>query len=132
MKMLWQFILLTLLECAEITLCSNSDNELKDELISESELFELMEDQFEWRSANGTNSTETSSVLDLLTDPAVATVALVGAPAILAAIVPQPPPMFPPQGAPQPGSVTAGGGVALATSLIVIKNMNSRVFIVIS
>ena len=131
-RVLFYKILNTLLECSQITLCNDLSGGLKefDNSIEEFEFLELMEDQSQWRSANGTNSTSPFSVSDFLTDPAVATLGLVGAPAILAAVSPPPISMFPPQGAPQPGSVAGGGGVPPAISLIVINNIYKKFLIV--
>ena len=55
----------------------------------------------------------------------VATAAAASAPvAAVAAVSPPPLNMFPPQGAPQPGSVGTGGGVTPASALTV-RNMDS-------
>ena len=61
-------------------------------------------------------------ILQLDQPSAAAQVAQAAAPiAAVAAISPPPLNMFPPQGAPQPGSVAAGGGVTPVVALAVRK-----------
>ena len=52
-------------------------------------------------------------------EAAVAATVIV-APIVLAALAPPPLPMFPPQGVPQPGAVSGGGGT-LPTSVLVVR-----------
>ena len=87
----------------------------------ESELFEELEDIVLARDGrNGTaNNTENSLIQGIGT--VVGTVGAVGGATVLAAAAAAPPPlpMMAPQGLPQPGSVSAGGGVLPATAFAV-------------
>ena len=91
----------------------------------ENELFEILQmpeynydyvPYVQFRSSNGTDNTtvEISPVV-------VAAAAVIGVPIALAAIAPPPLPMFPPQGVPQPGAASGGGGALPATVLAVRK-----------
>ena len=97
------------------------DTELDDEMsvLQESDLFELMEPiGSQWRSGNGILRNENNS--DPFIQPIIIAVsALIGVPILLATMAPEELPMFPPQGLPQPGSVTEGGGEQPFSEIIV-------------
>lgn len=131
MKMFRLYLILTILVRVKNIICSNSGlneiDEVKEEWVQESEFFELMEPiNGQWRTDNGTNSSNLITDSDPTVDPlVVAIAAFVGAPVFLAAVVPPQLPTFPPQGA--PGLVTGGGGVLPAALIIVIKHVNTRI-----
>lgn len=60
-----------------------------------------------------------ASILDVIMD--VVPVAIVAAPPVLAALSPPTIPMFPPQGAVQPGAIAQGGG-ELPVNAVLVRN----------
>ena len=126
--MIWRCILITVFTLAENSLCTriiDGYKELDDEirLLQESDLFESMEPVGRQVISgigilNDANNTEADLIIYSAT---LAATALIGVPVLLAAIAPPPLTMFPPQGLPQPGSVTEGGGILPSSEFIVRK-----------
>ena len=104
------FLFLIIVIGVNIGLCS-STNEHDDEIgfLSDYDLLEFMDLESEFRSGiNGRNNSNEDPIIN----PSIVTVAtLVGIPILLTALAPPALPMFPPQGAIQPGSVREGGGL---------------------
>ena len=100
--------------CSNVLDYLNKDDDISN-FIPEYELLELFEEfEAESRSQNILNNVTTYSGISPIIFTAAA---IIGVPLVLTSLAPPTLPMFPPQGAIQPGSVTEGGGV-LPTSAI--------------
>ena len=111
--MFYLFLLVTFLIHSKTSSCSNVFDYLdKDDDITkfspEYELLALFEEfGAESRAQNISNFIDKTGISPIISTAA----AIIGVPLVLTVLAPPALPMFPPQGAIQPGSVTEGGGV---------------------
>ena len=109
-KTICHFLFLIIVIGVNIVLCMTIDeNDDGIGFLSDYDLLEFMDLESEFRSGiKGRNNSNEDQIIN----PSIVTLAtLVGVPVLLTALAPPPLPMFPPQGAIQPGSVTEGGGL---------------------
>ena len=109
-KTICHFLFLIIVIGVNIVLCMTIDeNDDGIGFLSDYDLLEFMDLESEFRSGiNGRNNSNEDPIIN----PSIVTVAtLLGVPILLTALAPPPLPMFPPQGAIQPGSVREGGGL---------------------